>query len=95
MANLGFPPPRISKYIPIKLEPKPLVFLSLPQREAMYGGAAGGMKTETLLAAALQYCDIPGYSAVLFRRRLQEHTKPNCLIRLANYPYEVPTTLSR
>jgi hypothetical protein len=80
MANLGFPPPRISKYIPIKLEPKPLVFLSLPQREAMYGGAAGGMKTETLLAAALQYCDIPGYSAVLFRRRLQEHTKPNCLI---------------
>jgi hypothetical protein len=80
MTMLGFPPPRLSKYIPIKLEPKPLLFLTLPHREALYGGAAGGMKTETLLAAALQYCDIPGYSSVLFRRRLQEHTKPNCLI---------------
>lgn len=78
--SLGFPLPRISKYIPIKLEPKPLLFLSLPQREALYGGAAGGMKTETLLASALQYSDIPGYSAILFRRRLQEHIKPNCLI---------------
>ena len=80
MNAIGFPPPRISKYIPIKLEPKPLLFMSLPHREALYGGAAGGMKTETLLAAALQYSDIPGYSAVLFRRRLTEHTKPNCLI---------------
>ena len=38
--------PRLSKYITenIKLEPKPLLFLSLPHREALYGGAAGGMK---------------------------------------------------
>ena len=36
--------------------------------------------TESLLASALQYSDIPGYSAVLFRRSLQEHKKPNCLI---------------
>lgn len=82
MSQISLPKPRISKYITdnIRLEPKPLLFLSLPHREALYGGAAGGMKTETLLAAALQYSDIPGYSAILFRRRLQEHKKPNCLI---------------
>ena len=84
--------PRLNKYIPIELEPKPIAFLTLPHREALYGGAAGGMKTETLLAAALQYCDIPGYSAILFRRSLAEHKKPNCLIPrakkwLANYTY--------
>lgn len=35
--------------------------------EAFYGGAAGGGKTDALLMAALQFVDVPGYSALLVR----------------------------
>ena len=34
----------------------------------MYGGAGGGGKSDALLMAALQYVDVPGYSAIIFRR---------------------------
>ncbi len=36
--------------------------------EAFFGGAGGGGKSEALLLAALQYADVPGYSAIVFRR---------------------------
>lgn len=61
-----------SKYIPHQPTPKQAVFLSLPHREAFYGGAARGGKSDALLMAALQYVDVPGYSAVLFRRTYQD-----------------------
>ena len=67
-------------YITHDLEVKPLAYMSLRSREALYGGAAGGMKTETLGIDALQYVDIPGYSAILFRRKRSDHELPNCLI---------------
>lgn len=59
--------PKWSRYIPHHPEPKQMAFLWLDDLEAFYGGAAGGMKSDTLLMAALQYVDVPGYSAVLFR----------------------------
>jgi hypothetical protein len=40
--------------------------------------------SETLLAAALQHCEKPGYSAILFRRSLAEHKMANNLIKRAN-----------
>ena len=40
----------------------------LDEREAFYGGAAGGGKTFALIAAALQFAHVPGYAAVIFRR---------------------------
>lgn len=43
-------------------------FLNLDCLEALYGGAAGGGKSDALLMAALQYVHVPGYSALLFRR---------------------------
>ena len=36
--------------------------------ELLYGGAAGGGKSDFLLMAALQYVDVPGYAALILRR---------------------------
>lgn len=60
--------PRLNRYIPRRPFAKQAAFLLLPHAEALYGGAAGGGKTDALLMSALQYVDVPGYSAILFRR---------------------------
>ncbi len=49
-------------------------------REALYGGAAGGGKSDALLMAALQFVDIHGYNAILFRRTYSDLTLPEALI---------------
>lgn len=71
---------RWSSYIPHAPTPKQRLFLLLPQREAFYGGAAGGGKSDALLMGALQYMDIPGYSAVIFRKTLTDLRLPGALI---------------
>lgn len=38
----------------------------------LYGGSAGSGKSFVLLLAALQYVDVPGYSAIIFRQTLTE-----------------------
>ena len=48
--------------------------------EALYGGAAGGGKTDALLMGALQWVDWPDYNAIIFRKTLQDHKKPDGLI---------------
>lgn len=48
--------------------PKQIVFLAYEGREALFGGAAGGGKSDALLMAALQYVQVPGYKALLLRR---------------------------
>lgn len=61
--------PRMTSFIPVEPFPKQAQFLVLDDvREAFFGGAAGGGKSEALLMAALQYVDVPGYAAILFRR---------------------------
>jgi predicted phage terminase large subunit-like protein len=75
--------PRLSRYIPVDLTPKQLAFLLLPNKEAFYGGAAGGGKSVALLAGALQYADVPGYAALLIRRSYLELMQPNGLIDLS------------
>jgi predicted phage terminase large subunit-like protein len=56
------------------------VFLRTNAMEALFGGAAGGGKSSALLMAALQYVDIPNYSAMLFRRTLADLTLPGALM---------------
>jgi hypothetical protein len=43
-------------------------FLNLDSREALYGGAAGGGKSEALLMWLAEGCGIPSYSGIIFRR---------------------------
>jgi len=38
----------------------------MPDLEVLFGGSAGGGKSDALLMAALQYVDVPGYAAILF-----------------------------
>jgi hypothetical protein len=78
------PVPRWSQYIPHIPTAKQSVFLSLPNKEAFYGGAAGGGKSDALLMAALQYVDVPHYSAVLFRRKISDANKANAILDRAH-----------
>lgn len=76
--------PRLNKYIPIKVDPpnpKQITFLLLNDvLEICYGGAAGGGKSESLLAGAAQFVDVPGYAALLLRRRFKDLSLPGALM---------------
>jgi len=58
-------------------------FLLLPNREAFYGGAAGGGKSDALLAGALQYVDVPGYAALILRRTYGDLALPGAIMNRA------------
>jgi hypothetical protein len=55
-------------------------FLVLDHLEAFYGGAAGGGKSDALLAGALQYVDVPGYAALILRRTFKQLSLPGAIM---------------
>ncbi len=75
--------PRLNEFIPHLPTPKQAAFLLTNCREALYGGAAGGGKSDALLMAALQYVDVPGYAAMLFRRTFKDLSLPGSLMTRA------------
>lgn len=52
--------------------------------EALYGGQAGGGKSSALLMAALQFIEVPGYAALLMRRRYTDLAQPGALMQRAH-----------
>ena len=72
--------PRTTKYIPHVPTPKQSAFLLLNCKEAFYGGAAGGGKSDALLMCGLQYVDVKGYSGIIFRKTYADLVKPGALI---------------
>jgi len=72
--------PKEPLYAPEKMSIAQKAFLRYNGIEALYGGAAGGGKSSALLMAALQYVDVPGYSAILFRRTFADLALPGALM---------------
>lgn len=70
----------IPEHIKAGLFPKQIEFLSFEGREALYGGACGGGKSVSLLAAALQYVDEPSYHALIMRRTHKQLSKADSIL---------------
>lgn len=68
---------RWSRWCPNRPWDKQREFATLTELEALYGGAAGGGKTDALLADALRWADTPGYSAIFFRRTFADLNLPD------------------
>lgn len=80
----GLLTPRLTKYIPYDPTPKQRAFLLMNDtKEILYGGAAGGGKSVAQLMAALQFVDVPGYSAILFRKTYADLSLPGALIDMS------------
>jgi predicted phage terminase large subunit-like protein len=76
--------PRMNGFIPHLPTTRQAAFLLLDCLEAFYGGAGGGGKSDALLMAALQYADVPGYSALIIRRNFSDLALPNALMDRAH-----------
>lgn len=83
--NPGEFDPRIkwNGHIPHAPAEKQHSFLWLPNRHAMYGGQAGGGKSDGILMAALQYVDIPEYAALIIRQSFPDLKQPGAIMSRA------------
>lgn len=54
---------------------KQSIFMSRPEYEALYGGAAGGGKSDALLIEALRQVHIPHYKALILRKTYPQLTE--------------------
>lgn len=68
------------RYVPHAPTPRQMQFLNVQAPEALYGGAAGGGKSDCLLMDAIRYCTVPGYTAILFRRTYTDLALPGAIM---------------
>ena len=72
--------PKASPYCPEEPSITQKVFLRTNALEGLFGGAAGGGKSSALLMSAMQFVDVPNYSAILFRRTYADLSLPGALM---------------
>jgi predicted phage terminase large subunit-like protein len=77
---LKFLEPKTPLFCPEEPSITQRVFLRTNSLEALFGGAAGGGKSSALLMSALQFVDVPGYSAILFRRTYADLALPGAIM---------------
>ena len=77
---LQFLEPKQPSFCPEEPSLTQKVFLRTYSLEALFGGAAGGGKSSALLMSALQYVDVPGYSAIIFRRTYADLALPGAIM---------------
>jgi len=58
-----------AEFCPHEPHPKQELFLQIDDRESLFGGAAGGGKSDALLMKALQHVKWPHYRALILRRQ--------------------------
>lgn len=74
---------RWSEWCPHRPHAKQQTFLDVDGLEALYGGAAGGGKSDALLMAALQHVDVPGYAALILRRTFKDLMRSDAIMARA------------